>query len=415
MTKSIAQGYYKTKKTTNRMVIVNVSLMILFFTSTDTLIFGTNANKVFLYVPRIVGLLLFLSLPILLAGNKIRFNNQTILLIFFVGFVALSGFVNNSGIGTMLSRMIAIMVAYSISKYCKLREFILVYCKFVYIISIIAIVMEFLAYVFPPLICAFPKITNTAGVEFFTCFLGSLEARELSKGLIRATGIFWEPGAFAFYINIAIFFQIFVLKQQRSTQLIIYTIALVITYSTAGYICFAFLIATYLFFYNIKAKNSKYKKVIVGLFFVLLMLLVSVPGVKELLFGKIINAENTTMVRWYSLIGGFKIALNSPIFGVFSNNIENAMLIFNSASGGMLTNTWTYQFAAYGIPFGIFFTLCSYRFFVKFKFSKILTLFLFIFLLLSYVGEMFFSYFPFIFVFYGLRENDENCSNKYIA
>lgn len=409
MTVSEMNGYRISKKEEeNRRGAINALLMLLFFTSTDTVLFGTNANLTFLYVPRIVGLLMVVLFPLLLSKGRFVVNGQFTLCSALVLIMTVSGIVNQAEIGTLLSRIIAVLAAYSIAKYCTLEEFAAVFCKFVYIVSWVAIVIEILAYVLPSVVYAMPSIVNTAGYSHATCFFGSLATSNISKLLIRANGVFWEPGAFAVYLNLALFFRLFVLKAQRTSQLLVYLAALIITFSTAGYICFAFLMIVYILFFNPGRVNSKPKRVMALLSLAAVIVVFVSTEITTLLFGKILNQENTTMVRWYSFVGGFQVAAAAPFVGIFSNNIRDALREYAAESGGMLTNTWTYQFAAYGFPFGILFTWFSYKFFAKFGFKKIVAIFLFVFLLLSYVGEMFYSYLPFVFVFYGLRKSNEN-------
>ncbi len=399
------------KKEKKRRDVINALLMLLFFTSTDTVLFGTNADFAFLYISRIVGLLLILLLPLLMSEGRLVVNGQFTLCCILVFIMTVSGITNQAGIGTLLSRVIAVLTAYSIAKYCTLEAFATSFCRFVCIVSWVAIVIEILAYVLPGAVYAMPTIVNTAGTRHATCFFGSIATENIAKPLIRSNGIFWEPGAFAVYLNLALFFRLFALKEQRISQLVTYLAALIITFSTAGYICFAFLMIVYILFFNSGKANSKSKWVMVFLMLVAVIVAFASPTVKSLLFGKIINRESTMMVRWYSFIGGFQVAAAAPLIGVFSNNIRDAMREYAAASGGMLTNTWTYQFAAYGFPFGILFTWFSYRFFAKFEFKKIVAILLFAFLLLSYVGEMFYSYLPFVFVFYGLRKSNESRAN----
>lgn len=409
------RGLLKKTEVSRRSKHINAILMLLFFTSTDTVLFGTNSNYRFLFIPRIVGLSVCILLPIILNKGRIRIDKRLFLCAVMVLMIATSAIINQGKIGTIVSRIIPVCVACSIAMYCTLDEFASVFCKFVYIVSVIALLMEAISYVFPMLIYSMPSVINTSGYRFATCFLGSIRISDLSKVFIRSNGIFWEPGAFAVYLNFAIFFQLIILKQHKLSRLFIYLIALSLTFSTAGYICFIFLMVVFIPFSNSSKSHLKLKRTMLFLTFIAVVIICSSPEIMSLLFGKITNQESTTVVRWFSFLGGFKIALNTPFTGVFSNNISDTMQSIAAASGGMLTNTWSYQFAAYGIPFGALFTFCSYKFFSKIEKNIVSTVGFFTFLLLSYVGEMFFSFIPFIFVFYGLRETNENNSNKFSA
>ena len=54
--------------------IKSVLLILLLFFSTDTILFGTNSNKIFLYMPRLIGIFFILALWII-GGRKMENKN----------------------------------------------------------------------------------------------------------------------------------------------------------------------------------------------------------------------------------------------------------------------------------------------------------------------------------------------------
>lgn len=93
----------------------------------------------------------------------------------------------------------------------------------------------------------------------FIGYLPGITLNDLSTSLIvyteifatdyfidRNAGMFWEPGAFAGYINIALFFLLFLSDfEKKKYRFAILVAALLTTFSTTGYIVFAFLITSY--------------------------------------------------------------------------------------------------------------------------------------------------------------------------
>jgi len=75
----------------------------------------------------------------------------------------------------------------------------------------------------------------------------------------------------------------------------------------------------------------------------------------------------------------------------------------------MLTNTMVSQFAAFGMIYGALYFIGTLKFFLneKKKFKLFVRLGLFITLMLLYTGEVFFSFLPIVFVFYGLKGESE--------
>ena len=155
--------------------IKKILFYILFFFSVDTVVFGTNINRTLLYIPRLAGIIFVIFLPIVCSGKYRKLGKETIVLIFFVTVICISAIVNKEEITTVVSRIITIMVAYCVSQYYDLNEFIELFLKFMYVVSISAILLEMLYYITPGIIYALPTVTNTAGLSFKTIILSSIE------------------------------------------------------------------------------------------------------------------------------------------------------------------------------------------------------------------------------------------------
>jgi hypothetical protein len=284
----------------------------------------------------------------------------------------------------------------------------------VYFIAIVAIITEIIAYVAPSLFDLFPTVVNTANYSFSYFFIGSMRYSFLGSKLIRAGGIFWEPGAFAIYLVIALMFELFFVEKTKTKRLVVYALTLLLTFSTTGYIAFAFLMIVFIFSTNFnKTKN----KAFLGALFVglLLILLFENNPIYEMVFAKIKNNNNTSVVRYSSLINGMEIAFDHPLLGVGSNKIREYMIEYSTKSKfnfgrvNMLTNTMVSQFAVFGMIYGALYFIGTLKFFLneKKKFKLFVRLGLFITLMLLYAGEVFFSFLPIVFVFYGLKGESE--------
>lgn len=391
--------------------IKNILLYLLLFFSVDTVVFGTNINRTLLYVPRIVGVVFIILLAILYIDKSRKVGKEAIVLVFFLSIIFISAFVNKEDVITVLSRLIAILTAYYLAKHFRINEFVELFLKFMYVISVSAIFLEILYYIAPGIVNALPTITNTAGLSFKTVLLSSIEIGQ--RGFCRAGGIFWEPGAFAVYLNIALFFSFFLCEKLQYRKIITYIIALLITVSTTGYITLFILL---LLFATLGEgfNNNKLNKMIIALSLVAIFSFVVLNNTVLFysLFGKIINKTSTTQVRVASLVGGFQIAMDRPLFGALASNIRPLMLTYQPTSGGMLTNTISYQFAAYGFPFGIVFSFLSIKFLASCSKKILLTLGMIVFWVVLFISETFFSFLPFIFVFYSLGGNSCESSNN---
>lgn len=401
-------------------------LMLLLLTSTDTVMFGTNMLSTFLYVPRIAGMFMILHV---FFRNKgvIHFEKKFIFVPFvMIVIICCSSYINQTQFGTFVSRIIAVLTAFFITAYYSYEDFVKAFDRFMYLISVVAIITELCAYVFPGVIIALPKVTNTANNVFAYFFIGGLQINSLEKVLMRSSSIFWEPSAFAIYLIIAIFLQLFSVEKTSIKKTVVYVLCLLTTFSTTGYFSFVVLLIAYLF----SSKQSHVSKGMKTLAVILLVMLGAIilwgenTYLYETLFGKIVNRESTSVTRYASIVNGLEIAWDHPLFGISPNNMREYMAYyaqksrFNFGRNPMNTNTVTYQFAAYGLLFGYLFTVGTYKFFKQRKESILCSFLLFLMMLLAYCGEAFYSFLPFLIMFYGYnkrlawrKNNEKSFSN----
>jgi len=396
-------------------------LYLLFFTSTDTVLFGTNSNDMFLYVPRIVGILLILY-PIIISRGKILYNKGALISASILCFILAGNFLfNATDMLTIISRIISIFVAYTISIGYNYKTYIKVFDKSMVIISIAALIIEMLSYVLPSVIMALPQVINTAEGAFATCLVGGIQINNLGNQLIRSSGIFWEPGAFAIYLSIALLFQLFYLNTNIK-KVILYGICLFTTFSTTGYITFFIMIIVFLCTTKNNRISKRMKNISIGIIIMIALLIMFAENTElyNVLFGKIINRESTSVTRYASIVNGLEIGFDYPLLGVGPNNMSEYMATyaqksnFDFGANPWNTNTTTYQFAAYGFIFGVIFVIGNYKFFAKTNQKKLLHMGLFLVLMIAYCGEVFFSFMPYVFMFYGLKSGnyERNCDEN---
>lgn len=84
--------------------------------------------------------------------------------------------------------------------------------------------------------------------------------------ILRNSGMFWEPGAFQGYINIALFMNLYQMKhllKYQKTKILVIIISLITTYSTTGFLVFFLILIIYYLFYNRTSKIARYSSVII--------------------------------------------------------------------------------------------------------------------------------------------------------
>lgn len=400
-------------------------LIVLFYTSVDTILFGTNSNTAFLYVPRILGLLGIVSLPLLYTGSlhRICIHKRDFIVAFIMILIILvSSIVNSDLVVTTISRLIVVILAYVICHTYSKEQFAAIFDTFIYAVSIVAIIVELVSYTLPGLIMRLPVVVNTVNHAFYTCFFGSLETTEIDHVFIRGNGIFWEPGAFAIYLIFALIIQLFVLKKTNIKRIGVFLFALAITFSTTGYLALAVLLLAYVISNRTDSMSRRIKVlfiVIAGLIIVG-CLFIDTSLIYNSVFSKLTSGTSGATTRYSSFYNGMRVALDHPIIGVATNTSKYmAEYVFASGSifyngGTSITNTFVGQFASYGLIFGSMFMYGTFMYLKKYSNSFLEWMLLSMTIFMSYFGEKFFSFFPFVFVFYGLSHkrystNENSC------
>lgn len=386
-------------------------VIILLFTSVDTILFGTNGNRFFLWIPRIIGVIsvaamCYVSKVSVLCkrdAQKLLQVNLTLILILFSSCV-----VNDVSIETTISRLIPIMVAFTVTMYIRECQFFSFFDDFLFIISLVAVVTEVMAYLAPDLLMKMPTTVNTAGYVFSSFFVGGmLLTGNLGSEYIRSSSIFWEPGAFAFYLIIGIIYHFFSREKIDEKRVITYICCLVFTFSTTGYLVFGVLMIGYIVSGRAK-QNSKLINSVVVLSFTFLLLSMVVlknSALYKFVFEKLSNGTSGATTRYSSFFNGMKVAFLHPLLGAGSNLDEymRSFVISSKYSNGGLsiTNTIVAQFASYGCVFGFLFLVGTIKFVKRWSSSFLLWLILVLAIVMGYMGERFYSFIPFVFMFYG--------------
>ena len=401
-------------------------LIILLFTSVDTLLFGTNSDIRFLFVPRILGVIFILLLPLLYSKSikKIYINTHDIIyIIVMVLIILVSGIINTESIETLLSRLIVIILAYVITHTYSQKQYAEIFDLFIFVVSIFAIISEILTYILPGIILRLPVVTNTVNHSFYTLGIIEMESTEVNNIFVRSNGIFWEPGAFAIYLIFALILQLFVLEKSNVKRIIVYIFCIIITFSTTGYLSLGVL-----FFAFIVSKKSNYLskkiKILFGLFAIALIvfcIFFDMSLLYDSVFKKLTSGTSGATTRYSSFYNGMRVAFDHPLFGVSSNtSFYMREYVFSTDSifrngGTSITNTIVGQFASYGLLFGSLFVFGTFKFLYNCTYSKLEWALLSLTVFMAYFGEKFFSFFPFVFVFYGLLNNKagtyEDCGN----
>lgn len=321
----------------------------------------------------------------------------------------------DENIKAVCSIIFSFVVTFLFVQRYSLEVFKKIYVDIMIAISVISLVGFALYRVFP----IFYNINSVYTYEKYSNLFLYVDTQHYSRNM----GLFWEPGAFQTFLNIALLIEI--LNDKINLKYVVILIAAIIsTYSTTGYLSTLLIISILLFK---KKKDSKTKwflaLIIIACCFIIyfnqdLLFGDALSNGQSTVFGKILNfnitqkSSSSASIRYYSIIKPIEAFLHSPVIG---NGYENLKNILYEYTFGMNTCTFINWFAVYGAIFG------SIMLFGIIKFSKkistgiisvlVITVFFVVTMSENYVNN------PciFIFVLYGLKQEEirlESNSNK---
>lgn len=337
-----------------RYKIYSILIFIAIYFSHDTIMFGTTNSSTAIIIRKIVPFVLCGILFVL--NKKIFFTVKTVILCSGLLFLPLiSCFINGEDIQNYIYRFAIILAAilfvvgneYILDNYNDVMAFLAVW-------SIVGFVISNLL---PQIMAIFPKVVSYNGTIYSNMlfFLSPINGNSLYS-FIRNRGIFREPGVYMIFLFFALLFEFFYKRKINKKRVIIFTITLLTTGSTAGIII---LLATYVYVILMK-KNFKYRGVVivlVGIFCIIL----SNGLFESIVAGKFIRGSNSYgsfYSRYMSIFSNLEIAIKNPVFGIGRYSLYNTILfkdeIYLVTDN---TNTIIIGIVAYGFLFGI---ICLY-------------------------------------------------------
>lgn len=349
------------RKASNTKMLYLLTFFIIYLS--DSLLFATNANEVFLKCNRF-GLIIIV---LLMLANKLISKNQNdkipvwllvLSLSILISSLLAGRIVNGYSYYTMIA---ALWFGYLFSNKYSLEQFSHCFCKIMRIIAIVSL----LAWLFSDVIRSMgdlPTITNTVGAQYKTLFLTNVPM--LAQQAKRNMGPFWEPGAYQVYLSVALFFTMFMEKHKSKwIDAVLFIVAALSTLSGAALIPILLIIAAYMF----EKKNLK-RFTLVMLLFGLMFVLFN-TGTFDEITAKMGNdlATNSIMYRWIGIEGGIRGFLHNPLFGSApemneSIKMQLAMQYMNQTYASN-TNTFFNYLAYYGMFVGGFMLFRSYELF----------------------------------------------------
>lgn len=393
-----------------------VMFLILFLTSSFTITNDIISSKL------TIALWIITSIYLLFSFNKIVANTVVFFCVLSLAFF-ISSVKNSENTRIMISNMFAFMTVFLFACAFDFEEFKEAFIKIMKFLSIISLVCFSIFSLIESLKGLF-VVTNVVGRTFSNLFLYAH-----SHSVNRNQGMFWEPGAYQSFVNIALLFEI-TKKDINIKTVIIFVLTIITTFSTTGYLGMALILL--LLFLNNDKRKRKQKSVIVCIAIIILIWVYFNQDIlfntnSSSVFGKIIGffkkeqynatqGSNSATVRFFAIIKPMEKFFERPLWGWGYQGLIDQISQYTK---GMNTCTFVNWFAVYGVLFG----LCMLTGFISIsrKIQKKTNAFLLVFLILfvvtmseNYVNNAFFI----LLALYGFNEafseggKNEHCTDQ---
>jgi hypothetical protein len=372
-----------------------------------------------------------LSILLVVALIAIIVNNKDIFvdiksLMFFISIIILSEFTMIMNQDTPFQYIIfwaSLTSAYIMFLSFDAIRFIYIFVKIMYFLCVFSLFTFALLFIIPSVYNIFPSVTNAAGLTVNNLFFTVVHD---STYFNSNFGMFWEPGAYQTFINLALYFQLFILKDFDVKRITIFLITLFTTFSTTGYLAALFLFGILLFNNKDKTKIliKKRKKLFKTIFALLIIgaigfsmlpnkIIFKVFGKLEAIINPNLIDQNIAYESTTARIDAIKIPIinffDSPLWGKGFDNMFDFKINDNI---NFLTATPFNWFGLFGLLLGILFNFSIWKLTKLSKSSIFIRTLEFLFLNLIMLSEFYnMNAFMLTLIFYGF--SNKSMSNNY--
>lgn len=400
-------------KTTKSLFLTTLIMIVV---SDDTLWFGTNGNSNFIIIKYFV-LLIILSFLFLISTKRIDLNRVQIpalLCIVMCVLVLLTGILNSDLRNGYFYKCCILMLSFLFVKNFSFEAFAETFEKVLFFFAATSAFCTTLATLNKALVSSFPVFYNSAGTEFYNLMVCMIAVPDVT---IRNYGIFREPGVFQMFLMLSLLFYTYYGGRIKIYRLVIYLIALGLTYSTTGYIAAGIFLILYLVKYSRKNSEKRTKQVMVVLIIaglVFLSLTTNLLSRDGIIFNKFTNMRrHTTIARFASVFTNIEMWFNSPILGngltYVNDYFPRLCLVRYGYASPDNTNTLLCELSTFGLLYTTIFVIgysCLLKRFSKRKIEQ--ALIGTILLVLMFGEKLTFSPIIYILMFYGFSSGNNN-------
>ncbi|KPU43715.1 hypothetical protein OXPF_31570 [Oxobacter pfennigii] len=304
----------------------------------------------------------------------------------------------------LLEKMAVVAIAQGFLSH---KQFIKVFVNCLCMISLISIITYFL-YIYQPNILQpfimYKLVNNTIYVMTYWHTIG------WGIAFNRNAGPFWEPGMFACYLIIGLFFLLFIdeifSSKYKKVVSVIFIMTILTTKSAMGYLTLTFMMIAYIFKYHDVSKRFFFMKYVFTLFILFIcIMLTNTPIIQD----KFFSDNSSIQARTLDLYGGISIILKNPFFGVGYKSALSEQLEIELGTGGSSNGLIQGIYRGGGLFFTVllFFYYCGCKQLLSKKFEAVI-LYIILLMLMASQPIQFFS----IILLFAYKFSDEIISQN---
>ena len=321
---------------------------------------------------------------------------------FFIISLILPVLYGNYNMKQMIITVVIWVVGYLVVLFVPYEEFKDVFSSIMTFLAIYSLITFAIKLISVDLFSWLPTIEKN-GVLYYNAVFSIISS---SNFTLRNFGIFWEPGAFAIFLNIALYFELFENKFNPK-RVLLFFITIITTVSTLGIFCIFILFFAFMTINkNFISNKIKFAVTITAVLCLLGMLvfgdeyILQVFGKLGILEGSSVN--DSTNVRINAIIYPGTAFLQNPILGV---GYDDYLFIQERFCENMATCSFLNLLCLFGLVGGLLPIIGCVRFFIVNNQSFLTKCFLLGFVLLLFSTENFILCITlYILIFYGFTK-----------
>lgn len=201
-----------------------------------------------------IPLLLVCTIISFFPESRMRLSKKFIPVIFFLTFLMSCTILLNKDwhISSYIAILCQFVTAGLVATKYKYSEFKKAYTNIIFFLAIVSLVCYGIVLVYPQFMLLFPKTEGSISMDHYNAFVYVFERAKGYNKLVaftRNNGIFWEPGAYQAFLNVALLYSLEKnsneVTSNDSLKILVFIATIITTFSVTGYIILAIILISH--------------------------------------------------------------------------------------------------------------------------------------------------------------------------